>query len=218
MDPDGDVSLTTRSDCTILDLSDQKYLQIIEKFRSDDPYGIERYLVTNPHVETVVWDSITAYAYCALQEAVSKNRSSSMEQPGMHGYTWRNASVLRAAVSLMTITKRQKRNIIFVTHEAAAERDPSGNVVSITMSLSEGTANQVGLRLNEVWWMSDDGKQRKIAVRPCRLRSPMKTRMWDATRAEFTWRYDPMTQEGDGIADWFQRWQASGGKKLPMPA
>src|SRR5215472_3119349 len=119
MDPDGDVSLTTRSGCTILDLSDQKYLQIIEKFRSDDPYGIERYLVTNPHVETVVWDSITKYAYCALQEAVSKNRSSRMEQPGMHGYTWRNASVLRAAVSLMTITKRQKRNIIFVTHEAA---------------------------------------------------------------------------------------------------
>jgi hypothetical protein len=217
MDPDGDLSIAQRDDIVVLDLSAQPPMQVIEKFRAPDPYGIEAYLKAHPEVETVIWDSVTAYAYMALQEAVMKNKSSSMEQPGMHGYTWRNASVLRAAVSLMSITGRLNRNIIFVTHEQAPDRDDKGNVVSVTMALSEGTANQVGLRLNEVWWMNDNGKDRTIAVRPCRLHKPMKTRMWDAVNPEFTWRYTPRTLAGDGISTWFGDWKRSGGRKIPMP-
>jgi len=217
MDPDGDLSIATRSDVTTLDLSSAPPMQVIDKFRAPDPYGIEAFLRSHPQVETVIWDSVTAYAYIALQEAVMKNKSSSMEQPGMHGYTWRNASVLRAAVALMTITGRLNRNIIFVTHEQAPDRDDKGNIVSVTMALSEGTANQVGLRLNEVWWMNDNGRTHTIAVRPCRLHKPMKTRMWNAIQPEFTWRYDPVTLRGDGVAEWFAAWRAGGGAKLALP-
>jgi hypothetical protein len=217
MDPDGDLALVTRSDCEVHDLSSAPFMQVIEKFRSADPYGLEAMLRDRPDIHTVVWDSITAYAYMALQEAVNKNKSSSMEQPGMHGYTWRNASVLRAAVALMTLTKRLNRNVIFITHEAAPDRDATGNVTHVTMALSEGTANLVGLRLNEVWWMNDTGTERKIAVRPCHRHKPMKTRMWDATTPDFTWRYDARTNTGDGIDQWFGAWRKGGGKKLPLP-
>jgi hypothetical protein len=216
-DVDGDMSIARRTDCNILDLSALPYLQIVEKFRSDDPYGIEAYLKANPSVLTVVIDSMTAFAYLALREAVFKNKSSTMEQPGIHGYTWRNAAVLRAAVSLLTITKRQGRNIIFITHEGTATRDERGNIVSVTMALAEGTANQVGLRLNEVWWMADTGKDRTIAVRPCRLRKPMKTRMWLAETPEFVWRFNAVTMEGEGIMQWFATWKQQEGRKLAFP-
>ena len=217
MDPDGDLAVASRDDCEVLDLSAQPYAQVIEKFRSPDPYGLEAYLREHTNVQTVVWDSVTAYSYMALQEAVAKNNRSSMEQPGMHGYQWRNASVLRAATALMTITKRLNRNVIFVTHEAAPDRNEQGAVTSVTMALSEGTANQVGLRLNEVWWMNDNGKERTIAVRPCRLHKPMKSRMWDAQAPEFVWKFDARDHKGDGIAQWFDAWKKGGGRKLALP-
>ena len=85
------------------------------------------------------------------------------------------------------------------------------------MSLSAGVANQVGLRFNEIWWMNDSGSERRIAVRPCRLHKPAKTRMFQSDKLEFVWHYNPDTQVGEGIADWYHAWQTGGGKKLPLP-
>jgi len=31
------------------------------------------------------------------------------------------------------------------------------------------------------------------------------------------WHYNPDTQVGEGIADWYHAWQAGGGKRLPLP-
>ncbi len=216
-DPDGALSLAGRDDVQVLDLSDRNYVTVMAEFRKDDPFTLGRHLSANPVVDTVVVDSMTTLAYMALLEAVSRNKSSSIEQPGMHGYTWRNATVLRAATSIMQITKRLDRNVVFITHEASAERDAEGRPTSVTMALSEGVANQVGLRLNEVWWMRDHESKRSIAVRPCRMRRPMKSRLFDAKVPEFDWHYDPDTHVGEGIADWFEAWQRNGGKRLPLP-
>ena len=66
--------------------------------------------------------------------------------------------------------------------------------------------------------MSDTGLERRIAIRPCRSRKPMKTRMFDASGApEFVWHYNTITADGEGIAEWFRAWQEGGGKKLPLP-
>jgi hypothetical protein len=86
------------------------------------------------------------------------------------------------------------------------------------MSLSAGVANQVGLRFNEVWHLSDTGTERRIAIRPCRLRKPMKTRLFVNDKPEFVWHYNPETLVGEGIADWYHAWQEGKGKKLPLPA
>jgi hypothetical protein len=119
---------------------------------------------------------------------------------------------------MMQITKRLDRNVIFITHEGSPERDSEGRIVSITMALSEGTANQVGLRLNEVWWMRDLDGKRSIAIRPCRQRRPMKSRLFDGATPEFEWHYNPDTLVGEGITDWFEAWQANKGKRIPLPA
>lgn len=220
-DPDGDMSIATRNDVRAFNFSAEPPNRVVLKFRDADPLGIEFYLKAHPEIESVIFDSATAFAYMALQEAVSslssKKQNSSMEQPGQHGYTWANVNVIRAVSSLIAITGRLKRNIIIITHEGRPDTSTEGHILNIPMALSKSPANQLGARLNEMWHMSDTGKEHRIAVRPCRNRTAMKTRMWNATQEEFTWRYDPMTHTGEGLAKWFAAWKEGGGKKLPLP-
>jgi hypothetical protein len=219
LDPGGDLSLAGRSDVATLNLTSEPASRVMTQFRMADPYDLRKVLTARPDYETVVVDSMTTLAYAALQEAVLKAGGAkiSMEQPGMNGYAYRNAALLRCTVAIMRICAEMKRHLILTTHEGSADRDTEGHVLSVTMALSEGVANQVGLRFNEVWHLNDNGKDHVIAVRPCRLRKPMKTRLFNATQPEFVWHYDPNTHTGEGIADWYHAWQAGGGKKLPLP-
>ena len=192
---------------------------MMTQFRMPDPYGLSKLLASRPDYETVVIDSMTALAYAALQEAVTRAGGAkiSMEQPGMQGYGFRNASLLRVTVAVMRLCAEHKRHLILITHEGNADRNDNGVIQSVTMALSDSVANQVGLRFNEVWHLSDTGTERRIAIRPCRLRKPMKTRLFVSDKPEFVWRYNPDTQVGDGIADWYRAWQQSGGRKLLLP-
>lgn len=219
LDPGGDLSLADRSDVAVLNLTAESPTRMMTQFRMADPYDLGKILTARPDYETVVLDSVTALAYIALQEAVTRaGGRSSLEQPGMHGYTYRNASLLRMTVAMMRLCALHRRHLILITHEGNADRNEEGVVLSVTMALSDGVANQVGLRFNEVWHMVDNGKDRVIALRPCRLRKPMKTRLFNADKPEFIWHYDPNTQVGEGIADWYHAWQANGGRKLALPA
>ena len=218
LDPGGALSLTDRDDVEVLDLSAESGVKLMSQFRTNDPYNLTQYLRQRLDVQTVVLDSATSLAYAALQEAVTKaGGKSTMEQPGMHGYTYRNGSILRVVVALMRICAVERRHFIVITHEGNADRNEDGAVISVTMALSDSVANQVGLRFNEVWHISDVGTERRIAIRPCRLRKPMKTRLFGAPQPEFVWHYNPDTKVGEGITDWYRAWQVSGGKKLPMP-
>lgn len=217
LDPGGDLSLTDREDISIMNLSAETPTRMMAQFRAADPYGLSKILAAEPRYETVVIDSMTALAYAALQNAVSANARSTIEQPGIHGYGYRNASVLAATVAIMRVCQTHNRNLILITHEDSSDRNDQGTVQSVTMSLSAGVANQVSLRFNETWWLSDTGTERRIAIRPCRLRKPMKTRMFLSDKPEFVWRYDTETGEGEGIATWFKAWQDNKGRKIPLP-
>jgi hypothetical protein len=219
-DPGGDLSLADRSDIAVLSLGTQSPATLLSKFGSPDPYDIGNLLRSRPDIETVVIDSMTSFAYMALQNAIMRAGGAkiSIEQPGMQGYTYRNASVLKATNAIMRLCMEHKRHLILTTHEGTADRTDTGVITSVTMALSEGTANAVGLRFNEIWHLSDTGTERRIAVRPCRLRRPMKTRLFDATQPEFVWHYNANTLVGEGIADWYHAWQEGKGKKLPLPS
>src|SRR4051794_30384793 len=202
----------------MLDLTAEPATRVMAMFRGADPYELSKILAAHPEFETVVLDSCTALAYAALQEAVTRAGGKiSLEQPGMNAYTWRNATILRIVSALMQVCARYKRHFVVITHEDSPTRDVEGNVTSITMALGDSVENQVVLRFNEVWHVSDNAKERIIAVRPCRMRRPMKTRLFDATSAEFVWHYDPNTQSGEGITDWYHAWQEREGKKQPLP-
>lgn len=219
-DPGGHLSLADRHDVAVLNLTGEAPTRVADQFKRQDPYDLGKILTARPDIETVIIDSVTSLAYVALQEAVLKAGGAkiSMEQPGMNGYAYRNAMMLRVAVSIMRTCVLHKRHLILITHEGSADRDTEGRIVSVTMAISEGVANQVGLRFNEVWHLTDNGKERVIAVRPCRLRKPMKTRLFKAAQPEFVWHYDPDNQIGEGIADWYHAWQEGGGKKIPLPS
>lgn len=216
LDPGGDLSLADRNDVAVLNMASEPPTKLITQFGLADPYGIGKILMARPDIETVVVDSMTTLAYAALQNSVMFNKST-IERPGMHGYTYRNASVLRATIAIMRLCAEHKRHLILITHEGAADRNSEGVPISITMALSEGTANQVGLRFNEVWNLSDTGTERRIAIRPCRLRKPMKSRLFKSDQPEFVWHYNADTGEGEGISHWYKAWQAGGGKKLALP-
>lgn len=216
-DPDGTLVLQGRKDVLVLDLSGEKH-SIIERFKLDDPFNMERMLIDHPEIETVVVDSVTSLTLLATENAVHHVKSATIENPGVKGYGHRSALVLRACVSLMRLTKRLNRNIILIAHEDTPTTNDDGVVMYISVSLSPKMTNNVGMQLSEIWWMSDTGKERRIAVRPVRSRTPMKSRMWDVSGSgEFIWRYDAAKWEGPGISDWFEMWKNNGGKKLPLP-
>ena len=216
LDPGGDLSLVDRDDVAVLDLCSQSPTRLISQFGVADPFGIGKLLSERPDIETVVFDSMTSYAYTALQNAVMINKSS-MERPGQHGYQYRNSSVVRVTNVLMQLCNQHRRHLVVITHEGTPNKNDEGAIVSVTMALSDSAATQIGMRFNEVWHLSDTGTERRIAVRPCRSRKPMKTRLFNADKPEFVWHYNPDDRSGEGIAAWYDAWQVGGGKKLPLP-
>src|SRR5215471_15893020 len=202
-DPDGELSLADRSDVSVMRFYQRNPLTIVGEFRRTDPFNLTRFLSDNPRVETVVFDSMTTYAHLALHEAVRTNSTAhnkiSLEQPGIAGYAFRNAVVLNAATTMLSITAKLNRNIIFTTHEGSPNLDDKGSVESITMILSENLANQVGLRLNEVWHLRDADSKRMISLRNHTKMKPMKTRLFEATSPQFEWHFDANSLVGEGI-------------------
>lgn len=216
-DPDGILSLAGRDDFVALDLSGEKHT-IVDALKSDNPFGLEKFLKDNPDIETVVVDSLTALAVLATENAVAVVNSATNENPGLKGYGHRNAVTLRIVTSLMRLTKRLNRHIIFISHEDTATVDDKGVVQFISLALGGKQVNQIALSLSEVWWMQDTGKERRIAVRPCRTRKPMKSRMFDATTSpEFVWKYNAEDWKGHGIKDWFEAWKKGSGRKIQLP-
>ena len=206
-DPDGELSLAERADVSVMRFYPLNPLTVVGEFRKSDPYNLSRTLTSDlSDVETIIFDSMTMFAYMALHEAVQRVR------------TQRNQIVLGTATTMLQLTARLKRNIIFTTHEGSPDLDDSGKVESITMILSTNLANQIGLRLNEVWHLrDDDGRTRTISVRPHSKLKPMKTRLFNADRPQFPWHFDANTLIGEGIADWWAAWKANGGQKLALP-
>lgn len=217
-DPDGDKSLINRDDVYTLDLSGERN-SITGRFMDDDPMGIERMLKEHPEIETVVFDSVTSYAVLCTENAVAEVKSATMENPGLKGFGHRNSRVLRAVTSVMRLTKRQNRHFILIGHEDTPEKREDGSIVHITMALGGKMTNQIGLTLSEIWNMTmTDKGERRIAIRPCRMRQPMKSRMFRSDKEpEFVWKFNADTLEGEGIEDWFRRWEASEGKKIDLP-
>lgn len=216
-DPDGTNSIPGRNDVLVCDLSGERNT-IVVKFKSDDPLFIEKILRDNPWIETVVFDSVTSFSILCTENAVAVVKSATIENPGLKGFGHRNAIVLRACVSLMRLTKRMNKHIIIIAHEDTPTVNDEGVVMHITLALGGKMTNSLGMQLSEIWWMSDTGKERRIAVRNVRQRQPMKTRMFDGTRGEFVWKFDANKWEGEGISTWHDRWRANSGRKIQLPS
>lgn len=231
-DPDGHTSLAGRNDVFVVDMASERPAIVgrLKKEQSEVTIDgknvtIKQLLENNPSIQTVIFDTLTTYAELCIADAVNqpvvrgKGESSiCVEAPSQAGYAYKNSSLLQTVQSLLRITGSLKRNIIFIGHEGPPNRNKDGHIVSIPVLLSESIQSKVPLQISEVWAVADQDKKRTIAIRPCRFRSPMKTRMFISNGApEFQWKYDPTTNEGEGIASWYDRWKASGFAKIAVP-
>ena len=198
----------------------------VEKFIGDDPMKI-RQIITDLEIDTVVVDSMTSLGdLCTAQGAARANIVSpqarvkaSAEFPTLQGYQFRNGIILQIVSSLLRVTSSMQKHIIFIAHEDVPEKNADGIVMQISMMLGGKLNAQTPVKLSEVWNVRDDAKKgRIIAIRPCRQRVPMKTRMFITTgEPEFPWNFDPEKWEGDTIEQWHRQWVDNGGKKIPLP-
>lgn len=229
-DPDGPNSLGARDDIVLIDLSGEKY-GIVDTFKGDDdptlPLGGKKFrlstIIKELEIETVIVDSCTAYSQLAVEKGISVTNGATIERPSPGAYGARNALTLRMMSALLRTTKKSNTNIIFITHEDdSGVKDKEGNVLHITMLLGGKLGGQIALQISEVWFMSDDGKTRKLLVRPGRMRKPMKTRMFDATaNFEFVLKYDQNGPDAPyglhSIASFIKEWEDNGRNKIQVP-
>ena len=222
-DPDGVDVLTSRDDVELLDFAPKPDM-VVEQFKEDDPLRITRYLEQHPEIETVVFDSLTTFGNKALSHGIlkaqktAKGKYATIEDPGFAGYGNKNTWTRLAIAKMLKATGTVKRNIIFIAHEDKPLLDKDGNVVSISIMLGSALNEQVPIDFGEVWNLSDTGRERRIAIRNCRFRSPVKSRIFLTNGdPEFEWTYDSIKDEGEGIADWYKEWIEGDGKKINLP-
>lgn len=229
-DPDGPSSLGAREDVVLIDLSGEKYT-VVDKFRTEDdpllPLGDKSYrlskIIRDLDISTVIVDSCTAYSQLAVEKGITVAPGATLERVSPGGYGARNAITLRMMSVVLRLTKREDVNCIFITHEDdSGVRDKEGNIMHITMLLGGKLGQQISLQISEVWYLSDDGKQRRVLIRPGRMRKPMKTRMFDATKKiEFDLCYDQFGNDAPygrhSLAEIIEQWEKNNYDKIQPP-
>lgn len=224
-DPDGVDSLTHLEDVSVIDLAADNY-GVVEKAKEADPFRIGKDFLADDQFETVVVDSTTTFGDMALRHAVGRaaatrqGKSSTLEQPGLAGYGFKNAWVNSLVVNMLRMTARYGKHCIIICHEDKPSLNTEGSIVEVGLMLGSSLRQQVPVSFSEVWFMKDAGAERKVHVRPHLYYRPMKTRMFAAEgkNASFTWKYDLQApDEGVTIAGLYEQWVENGGKKIPLP-
>ena len=220
-DPDGDMSIRHLPDWSRINFTTNTPSEIMRSANDIDPFGIATIL--NDY-DTLVFDSLTKFSEIALRYAVTQPQASgarfraTYEAPGIAGYGLRNSYVGSLISNLLRVTGKLNKNLILITHERDGDIDDQGRIVSVKMMLGGQLPNVTSKDISEVWHMRDQNGKRHIAIRPERLRSPMKSRMFDMTSAtSFEWRYNANKQEGQTLADWWHIYTTDGHKKLQLP-
>lgn len=209
-DPDGDASVAGRDDLDVLDLSSAS-AGIVDYFKQqDNPLNLSKVV---PDYDTVIVDSLSSAQHMSVMYAIPKTKGASIERPSLQGYGTRNAMITQLVKNVLRVTGKYNKHCIFIAHEAAPDYSDEGIVREITLMLGGQLKTSAPIDFSETWYVEDTGRLRRIAIRPCRNRKPMKSRMFVTTDApEFTWVHD-----GHELATWYDAWRDSGWQKQPLP-
>lgn len=222
-DPGGMLSLGDRSDILGVDLSAEKYT-ILSKMRVEsDPGEMVKTFKAMPEIQTVVLDSLTMISELALPLAVSESKNSSLKEPGIHGYSYRNQIVYEIVRNVLKACQQNGKNLIFIAHEQKPEKDEITGRIFQSILVGGELSTLMTNRISEVWYLEDQGKSRKISVRSNPNKRPMKTRLFDTSLNDtFEWKFDARRAVDDQpdhtIRGWLDKWHKGGGKKLQLPA
>ncbi len=213
-DPDGPASVAARPDVDVADFS-REANNITELFKKDDILGLSAVI---ENYDTIISDSLTNATYMALMHGIPQTKGAKIERPSPGAYMVRNALTIQLVKRMLRLTGKHGKHCIFIAHEGAPVTNEEGIVLHITLMLGGQLPQQGSVDMSEVWAVSDTGRQRRIAIRPVRMRQPCKTRMFATTGSpEFDWKFNPETWEGHKIETWWQQWIDGGKEKLPLP-
>lgn len=224
-DPDGPASiplsvLTAENDSKVFDLSSQPD-SFFARMKDADMLGLEKVI---DQFDSIIVDSLTTLTERALARGVTLNATAkaTLERPTPSAYMVRNNLTINFIRSILQITGKHNKHVLFIAHEGAPLSNDDGAHIGYTMSLGGQLPNQAALRINEVWYMFENSKNEKLLlVRKARLREPVKSRMFDTTTsAEFQWRFNPTKwddKQNMRIDRWYQHWVDGGYNKIPQP-
>lgn len=219
-DPDGTLAIRHIPNWSMINLTQELPIDIMKASVGINPLGIEALLAD---YDTVVIDSLTKFTEHALAYAITQVPSNAkfrptLYAPGMQGYGARNIFVGTFVSNMLRITSKLNKHICIITHEKDGDRNDDGVILSVNMMLGGQLPNVTSKDISEVWHLRDYNKQRHIAIRPERLRSPMKSRMFDMTGdTSFLWKYNANTQTGASVAQWWQSFIEGRYVKLTLP-
>jgi len=226
-DPDGVDSISDevceKEGIIRVDLSQASTDKLADECKNEgNPFGIKS---TIEAVDTYIFDSITNLTDKTLTRGISTNTGATVERPSPGAYGTRNALAIRAIKNVAKITGVHKKNVIWIAHEGAPDKDEkTGAILHISLALGGQLPSNIGIDFSELWAMYqvDNRADRRIMIRPARLRKPMKTRMFrQGDEPEFDWKFDPDDWFNKKnlpyrIDTWLKLWELTG-DKLPLP-
>lgn len=197
---------------------------IVLQFKNVDPLGIEKMLVEHPEIETIIFDSLTTFSEMALgwgvvaARSTAKGKTATIEDPGYAGYGHKKVFVMEAFKNMLRLAKRTNRHILFTAHEDRPDTNEKGEFIGISLMLGSSLIVEVPVRVSEVLHLTDVGGKRRVAIRPSRGRSPMRTRLFFSEKdPEFDLTYNATTNTGDGFAEFYELWKWNKFQKIPLP-
>jgi len=218
-DPDGPASVANREDVDVLDYSSNTHA-ITETFKSEnEPLGLTKAVLQR--YDSFIIDSITNASDKSLDAGIASSlvKGSQVERPAPGSYQFRNRLTLKLVKNVLRLTGQYAKHCVFIAHEDSPTTSDEGTVLFISVALGGTLPNSVPIDFSEAWGVYEvGGKGRYIAIRPCRSRKPMKTRMFVTSKEpEFPYTYNADTNEGDGIATWWEMWNFNEKNKIPLP-
>jgi len=218
-DPDGPASVANREDVDVLDYSSNTHA-ITETFKNEnEPLGLTKAVLQR--YDSFIIDSITNASDKSLDAGIASSlvKGSQVERPAPGSYQFRNRLTLKLVKNVLRLTGQYAKHCVFIAHEDSPTTSDEGTVLFVSVALGGTLPNSVPIDFSEVWGVYEvGGKGRYIAIRPCRSRKPMKTRMFVTSKEpEFPYTYNADTNEGDGIATWWEMWNKNNKSKIPLP-
>lgn len=217
-DPDGLASLAPSDDTLVLDYSAEPD-NCVSNVKSMNPFGLDTILKDNPDIKTVVVDSVTAFTTKAVAYSAGHTNAPGavFENPGPAGYGFRNRHALGLVKSMLLVTGKYSRNVIFVCHEDVAEKDKEGNTTGISLLLGGSLKEEVPLQISEVWRISDNGSLRRAQIRTMGIYKPMKSRMFN-TNSDYEFTISNKANPSKvQLSTLFSAWEEKKYAKLDVP-
>lgn len=215
-DPKGSVCLGEREDCFILDLSSENSNSIIRLKNENNPLGLNK-IIKDLEIDTIILDSLTTLSEMALRKAVTEAKGATIDIPGKPGYGVRGSYMRQCIYSLLRLAHVNNLHIIFIAHEDIPVEIGKSETYYQSILLSGKLQSETPIRVAECWHLEDIRERRVISLRSTPFKRPMKTRMFDSKKGIFTWKYNTITQEGEGLTEWFKQWDEGNGIKIPCP-